>query len=183
MSGVKTADFFTEATETLDVDEVAELTELVEMQLKAEVAVELADKKLKAEKKKLLKIEEQLLPDAMTAAGVVELKLVSGQKITVSEFVRCHIKKENQPRAYQYLRDIGSGDLIKNIVSVNFKSGDDNKACSLMENLEDLGFFAEKKESVHIGTLQAWAKEQLREGKPLDKDILGVYVGSKAKIK
>jgi len=176
-------DFFTGEAEGPDSEEVSEITELAEMQLKAEAEVEAAEVELKNKKEKLRKISEQLLPDAMNAAGVAELKLVSGQKITVGEYVRCHIKKDDKPKAYGYLRDIGSGDLIKNEVSVNFQSGKDTEAQQLMEQLGEMGFLVMQKESVHTGTLQAWAKEQLKEGRPIDKDLLGVYVGSKAKIK
>lgn len=183
MDQVKTADFFAEVDETLDVDEVLELTALVEMQLVAEKAVLAAEELVKAAKKKLRKVQEELLPDAMTAAGVDELKLVSGQKIQITEFVRCHIKKEDKPKAYQYLRDIGSGDLIKNEVSIIFQTGKDTEAAGLMTKLQEMGFLAQQKENVHTGTLQAWAKEQLKEGKPLDKGLLGVFVGQKASIK
>lgn len=183
MDGMKTVDFFAEVDGTLDVDEVIELTALVEMQLKAERAVERVEEELKDAKKNLRKVQEQLLPDAMTAAGVDELKLVSGHKIKITDFVRCHIKKEEKPKAYEYLRGIGSGDLIKNEITIPFQSGKDTEAAELMSKLQDMGFLAHQKENVHTGTLQAWVKEQLKEGRPLDKDLLGVYVGQKASIK
>lgn len=176
-------DFFDKADDGLDTDEVLEITTLVEMQLKAQKDVEATEEKLKEAKKQLRKIQEGLLPDTMAAAGVEELKLQTGQRIVIEEFVSCSVTKDKKPKVLAYLRGIGSGDLIKNEVSVPFQAGDDDKAQALVTQLDELGFLATQDETVHTGTLKAWIKDRMKEGKPVDKALLGVYVGAKASIK
>ena len=47
--------------------------------------------------------EKQELPDAMQAAGLTQIKLSTGENITISEFYNAHISKANQETAYRWL--------------------------------------------------------------------------------
>ena len=75
---------------------------------------------VKAKKEELRLISEQELPDAMQAAGLNEIVLSSGEKISIGEFYSAHISKANQEVAYQWLTANGHEGLIKNEVSLRF---------------------------------------------------------------
>ena len=53
--------------------------------------------------------------------------------VTWKEKIRAHIKPENIDKAYQFIRDQGAGDLIKNEVSFSFGRGQDIEAKQVKE--------------------------------------------------
>ena len=63
---------------------------------------------------------EQELPDAMQAAGLNQIVLSTGEKISINEFYNAHISKANQEVAYQWLVANGHEGLIKNEVLLKF---------------------------------------------------------------
>ena len=56
-------------------------------------------------------------------------------KVSVKKEFRCTLPKDDSKRehAYQWLRDQGLGDIIKNNVFVTFGKGEDDKAEQLLE--------------------------------------------------
>ena len=99
------------------------------------------------------------------------------------KYVSARIPETKKQEAFQYLRSIGEGDLIKNEVIVSFSMGQDNQAGSVVADLEDKGFAPVKKQHVHPMTLKTWIKNRIENGHDIDFDLFGVYQGNRAKIK
>lgn len=59
-------------------------------------AVDQAEQDLKKAKEELRSIQEELLPQAMTAMGLSQLKLESGEKLTVSNYYQASVKVEDR---------------------------------------------------------------------------------------
>ena len=118
----------------------------------------------------------------MQTMGVESLQ-VDGNKVTVDKFVSARIPETKKQEAFQYLRDVGEGDIIKNEVVVSFSMGQDNQAGDVVADLESKGFAPQKKQHVHPQTLKSWIKNRIESGKEVDFDLFGVYQGNRAKIK
>jgi hypothetical protein len=64
------------------------------------------------------------------------------------------IKEENKVAAFNWVRDQGDGDIIKNIVSVDFKKGEDKVAQEFRKLAEDSGLVPNENSSIHPSTLK-----------------------------
>ena len=150
-----------------------------------ELAQELAslEEAVKAKKEEFRATSEQELPEAMQAAGLTELVLSTGEKITISEFYNAHISKVNQETAYNWLVSNGHAGLIKNEVSLKFARDQERIAEETILALKARGLSPEVRQSVHPSTLKAFVKEQLTSGKDIPSEPFGIYIGSKAIIK
>ena len=150
-----------------------------------ELAQELAslEEAVKAKKEEFRATSEQELPEAMQAAGLTELVLSTGEKITITEFYNAHISKVNQETAYNWLVSNGHAGLIKNEVSLKFARDQERIAEETVSALKARGLSPEIRQSVHPSTLKAFVKEQLTSGKDIPSEPFGIYIGSKAIIK
>ena len=138
---------------------------------------------VKAKKEELRLISEQELPDAMQAAGLNEIVLSSGEKISIGEFYSAHISKANQEVAYQWLTANGHEGLIKNEVSLRFGRNESEVVNETVSNLKARGLSPEVRQSVHPSTLKAFVREQLTSGNDIPTEPFGIYIGTKATIK
>ena len=143
----------------------------------AETEEEIA--KLKAQLKKkeeyVTKLSEQVLPTLFSEVGLSELKL--------SEYFRASIKVENRELAYTWLKNNGFGDLIKNQITCSFGRNEEEKASSLVSDLNEKGLEPTQREWVESSTLRAFVREQYEKGVDLPMELLGAYVGQKTTIK
>ena len=129
------------------------------------------------------KLSEEVLPSLFSEVGLSELKLSDGRKIKVSEYYRAAIKVENRDAAYTWLRNNGFGDLVKNQVTCSFGRNEDEKASSLISDLNEKGLEPMQREWVEPSTLRAFVREQYEAGRELPMDLLGAYIGHKTTIK
>jgi hypothetical protein len=129
--------------------------------LAAQTRVENLEADLKAAKQTLLKLTDEDLPSQMTEIGMTNFTLADGSKVDIKETYGARIKKDNEEKAFDWLRAHGEADIIKNTVTVRF---------------------GKEKEDIHPGTLKAWVKGRIEEGKELDMDLFGVWVGQRATI-
>ena len=93
-----------------------------------------------------------------------------------------HIKAENKATAFDWLRQNGFDDIIKNTVSCNFGRGEDQEASQFIEYAQGLGYAAEQKTDVHPSTLKAFVKERVQNGETFPMELFGAYVGQRANI-
>ena len=136
---------------------------------------------IKTLKEKERKLSEEEIPTFLQEKGLTSIRLNNGTEVSVSEDIKPGVLVANRPFCYQWLRDNGFGDLIKNIVSVNFGMGEDQDAVNLKKQIEELGLVCAEKEDVHYQTLKAFVGEQHRKGVSLP-DEFGVHVANKTKI-
>ena len=164
-------------------NELSVVSNLANKQL--QVGSELAELEgaVKAKKEELRLISEQELPDAMQAAGLNEIVLSSGEKISIGEFYSAHISKANQEVAYQWLTANGHEGLIKNEVSLRFGRDESEVVKETVSNLKARGLSPEVRQSVHPSTLKAFVREQLTSGSDIPTEPFGIYIGTKATIK
>jgi len=152
-----------------------------QLQLATEVAELEAD--LKAKKEELRLTSEQELPDAMQAAGLTQIKLNSGENISINEFYNAHISKANQEKAYEWLTANGHEGLIKNEVLLKFGREESEVVNETVYALQARGLSPQVRQSVHPSTLKAFVKEQFTSGNDIPTEPFGIYIGTKATIK
>tara|TARA_R100000742_G_C4277326_1_gene99102 strand:+ start:275 stop:850 length:576 start_codon:yes stop_codon:yes gene_type:complete len=168
---------------TASNSELSTVSELANKQLK--LASELAELEglVKQKKEQLRLTTEQELPDAMQQAGLNEIVLSTGEKISISEFYSAHISKANQDKAYEWLVSNGHEGIIKNEVSLKFNRGETDIVDQTVSNLKARGLSPEVKQSVHPSTLKAFVREQVTSGNDIPTETFGIYIGTKATIK
>ena len=152
-----------------------------QLQLATEVAELEAD--LKAKKEELRLTSEQELPDAMQAAGLTQIKLSTGENISINEFYNAHISKANQEKAYEWLTANGHEGLIKNEVLLKFGREESLVVDETVFALQARGLSPQVRQSVHPSTLKAFVKEQFTSGNDIPTEPFGIYIGTKATIK
>ena len=138
---------------------------------------------LKKAKKGLLKLTDEDLPTMLAEIGLSSMKLDDGSEVTVKQTYGASILVDNSPAAYEWLREKGYDDIIKNTVACQFGRGEDDKASSFKALAEKEGHFAEQKTEIHPQTLRAFVKERVENGDDFPMELFGAYVGQRAVIK
>ena len=145
--------------------------------------VKTLEEDLKKAKAKLLKLTDEELPSAMQELNISEFKLGDGSQVTLKATYGARISEENREDAFEWLRKRNEADIIKNTVTVRFNREQDNEAKALVDDLILKKMTPEQKSEIHPGTLRSWAKQRIEDGKELDMNLFGVWVGQRAEIK
>jgi hypothetical protein len=148
----------------------------------ADAAVEDADQALKDAKERARSLREETIPSAMQELGLEELKLDTGQKLSVKQEVYASIPSCNKQAAFQWLNDNGFGGLIKVEVDTTFGKGEQEAAMELYKELSERGLTASFDENVHAQTLKAFLKEQISKGNDVPLELFGARPVWTAKI-
>ena len=122
------------------------------------------------------------IPKMMQEMNVTKLKLKDGASIEVKPFYGAHIPPEKQEKAFNWLREHGLGDIIKNDVTVTFGMGEDNKATDYAVLARGQGYEPVQKVGVHTGTLKAVVRERTESGQDMPADLFNTFVGNQTKI-
>ena len=136
-------------------------------------------KELKLQKHKM---STEQIPSMMDEMGVQRLD-VENLSVSLKPLINASIPPTRRDEAYQWLRDNGLDDIIKNDVIMSFGKGEDNTAGDIMYELEKRGMHPEKKTHIHSMTLKAFIRERVEKGLPIDLDLFGGYVARTAIIK
>lgn len=123
------------------------------------------------------------LPEAMKEAGVDEIKLENGAKVSVKPDISFSISEERKPAAYGWLEANNYGGIIKTEVRSPFAKGELDKAKELVVELSQKGISASLDRDVHYQTMKAFIKERLSEGVDLPLETFGVTQFDKATVK
>ena len=142
-----------------------------------------AESRLKLLKKKRDHISGEVIPTMMSEMGLSELKLQDGSHLKVATSYKAHISEANKEAAYNWLRNNGLGDIIKNEISVSFGKDEDNKAASYVDLAKSQGLEPARKMKVEPMTLKALVRERIEAGKDMPTEIFGVYTENKTTIK
>ena len=145
--------------------------------------IELSENSLKDLKKEHQRISGEVIPTMMSEMGLSELKLQDGSHLKVSTSYRATITEANKEAAFNWLRNNGLGDIIKNEISVSFGRNEDNKAASYAELAKGQGFQPTQKMKVEPMTLKALVRERIEAGKEMPTEIFGVFSENKTTIK
>jgi hypothetical protein len=167
---------------TLDNQDLSTLTGFAEAIIKQDAFVKELEEKLKEEKKKLLKMTDEDLPALMTEANSMEFTLLDGSKVTIKPQYGASIKVDNRPAAYEWLREHGHDDIIKNTISCQFGRGEDDLASSFKAFAEKEGYVPTQTEKIEPMSLRGFVKERVENGDEFPMELFGAYVGQRAVI-
>ena len=138
---------------------------------------------LKGLKDQYRKLTEETLPEALTEMGMSSFKMEDGSAINIKPFYSASISEARRAEAFQWLRDHGFDDIIKNTVSVRFGRGEAELCNRLLGLLGSSGFRSEQAEKVEPSTLKAWVRERVERGEEFPTELFGAYIGKRAEIK
>ena len=127
---------------------------------------------LKKKKQEADKIGSEIIPNMLAEQGLASLKLAVGSSIDVRKSYNCTIKKDEMESAYNWLRENGLGDIIKNEVAVQFGKGEDNKAEQLLNLAVQEGYEPSQKQKVEPMTLKALFRERVRPASTCPRNSL-----------
>ena len=156
-------------------DQVVKLKNLEDKILNAEENL----KKLKEEADVL---SGEVIPTMMTEMNISTLKLADGTAVEVKPIYGASISAERKEEAFNWLRENGLGDLIKNEVTVSFGRNEDNKAIAYANLAAERGYQPAQKLKVEPMTLKALVRERIEAGKDMPSDLFNVFAGNRTKI-
>ena len=166
-------------TQTNDVkslsDQVIKLRDL-------EDQIKNVEDNLKSLKQKADTLSGEVIPTMMTEMNISTMKLADGSAIEVKPVYGASIPKDRQEEAFNWLRENGLGDLIKNEVTVSFGRNEDNKALQYATLAQGQGYEPVQKLKVEPMTLKATVRERIEKGLDMPSDLFNVFAGNKTKI-
>lgn len=164
---------------TISLDSMAALARAL---VDADGSVEQAELNLKEAKERARILREETIPSAMQELGLEEIKLDTGQKLSVKQDVYAAIPAAQKEQAFNWLEQNGFGGLIKVEVTADYRKGEADAAMELFQELQQRGLQVEFGQSVHAQTLKAFLREQLANGTNVPLDLFGARPVWTAKI-
>ena len=164
-------------------DNIQSLADQVEKLESLQTRLELQEENIKNTKKQLEHLSGEVIPTMMAEMGLSHLKLVDGSSVDVKPNYSASITVANRDAAFNWLRENGLGDIIKNEISVSFGRNEDNKAADYAELAKGQGFQPTQKLKVEPMTLKALVRERIEAGKEMPTEIFGVFSENKTTIK
>ena len=148
-----------------------------------EKEIEEIDTTLAERKNQYRKLLEETIPAMLQELGLTKFSMTDGSEITVKPFYSASIPEDKRAQAYEWLREHGYDDIIKNTVSVRFGRNEDQLCDTLLNQLREQNYPVEQAQKIEPQTLKAWVREQVERGSEFPTELFGVYVGHKATIK
>jgi len=191
-----------EAVDMSSDEDKKEIAELASEQVALEAEVARIEATLEEAKSRLYRVRDDMLPQAMLNAGMLDFTLVNGWKVQVRDHYQCGQLDDAPPRdekeaekkrpleerlaALQWLEDNQAGSLARRTVSVSLGAD----AIDLAEEIIALIRHHPKGNQLQIdnrriipwNTLAAFAREQMAIPHDIPLDVLGVTVRRSAKI-
>ena len=165
---------------TVNIQSLADQVERLES---LQTRLELQEDNIKNTKKELERISGEIIPTMMAEMGLAELKLQDGSHLKVSTSYKATITEANREAAFNWLRNNGLGDIIKNEILVSFGRNEDNKAADYAALAQERGYQPTQKLKVEPMTLKALVRERIEAGKEMPTELFNVFVGNKTTIK
>ena len=165
---------------TTNINKLAD--KIKEMQAK-QTQLELQEDSVKKTKKDIEHLSGEIIPTMLSEMGLSFLKLQDGSSIEVKTNYSATITQANKEKAFNWLRENGLGDIIKNEISVSFGRNEDNKAADYAELAKGQGLEPMQKLKVEPMTLKALVRERIEAGKEMPTELFNVFIGNKTTIK
>ena len=177
-------DFETDQQQVIQkTDNIQSLADQVERLEKMNKEIEETEESLKEKKKQKDHVSMEVIPTLMSEMGLAELKLIDGSMVTVKPNYSASITVANREAAFNWLRNNGLGDIIKNEISVSFGRNEDNKAADYASLAQERGYQPTQKLKVEPMTLKALVRERIEAGKEMPTELFNVFVGNQTTIK
>ena len=171
-----------EALDSINTETTKNLSGLVRQLRVVEQEVEEAETLLKTLKSERQKLSTQMIPDLMDEMGVERVD-VDGLTVTKKQIVAASIPVDKRELAFDWLRERGLDDIIKNDVVCSFGRGQDNLAKDAFWTLKDKGLEPSTKTHIHPMTLKAFVKDRVEQGQEIDLDLFGAFLTNAVEIK
>jgi len=164
-------------------DNIRSLADQVERLESLQSRLELQEENIKSTKKELEHLSGEVIPTMMAEMGLSHLKLMDGSSVDVKPHYSANITVANKEAAFNWLRNNGLGDIIKNEISVSFGRNEDTRAADYADLAKSHGFQPTQKLKVEPMTLKALVRERIEAGKEMPTEIFNVFIGNKTTIK
>ena len=145
--------------------------------------------KFKTKEEELKKIKNdidvlsgEVIPTMMTEMNISKFSLEDGAGVEVNPVYSASIPKAKEEEAFNWLRNNGLGDIIKNMVTVSFGRNEDNKAADYAVLAQGHGYQPTQKLKVEPMTLKALVRERTEKGLEMPTDLFNVFAGNRTKI-
>ena len=181
---MNTIDFEKDQEQVLDrTTNINKLADKIKEMRAVQKAIESDEEQIKQKKKHLEHISGEVIPTMLSEMGLSYLKLQDGSSVEVKTNYSATITQANKEAAFNWLRENGLGDIIKNEISVSFGRNEDNKAADYANLAKSQGFEPQQKLKVEPMTLKALVRERMEAGKEMPTELFNIYVGNKTTIK
>ena len=137
------------------VDDAASLSEQVTKLQTMERDLSQKEDAIKKLKKDIEVISGEVIPTMMQEMNLSTLKLSDGSSVEVKPVYGASISAAKKEEAFNWLRNNGLGDLIKNEITVSFGRNEDNKAANYAVLAQGQGYQPTQKMKVEPMTLKA----------------------------
>jgi hypothetical protein len=123
-----------------------------------------------------------VIPDMMNAMNLKTMKLKDGSELEISNKFFATALAEKRPEAYQWLRENGLGNIVKNEITVRFGKDEDNKATQYATLAKGQGYEPEQKVAVNAGTLRVALRDLHERGGKIPSEYFSTFAGYQTKI-
>ena len=182
MSEINDIDFEQDQQEVLEKTDIKTLSHYCLMLQNYEDHLINMEKDMKKIKEQADKIGSEIIPNLLAEQGLASLKLADGSSVDIKKSYNCTIKKDQLESAFEWLRNNGLGDIIKNEVAVQFGKGEDNKAEQLLGLAVREGYEPSQKQKVEPMTLKALFRERIEAGLDMPSEFFHTFVKDQTKI-
>ena len=165
---------------TTNINKLAD--KIKELQAQQE-QLQIQEEAVKQKKKDIEYLSGEVIPTMLSEMGLSFLKLQDGSSVEVKTNYSATITQAKKAEAFNWLRENGLGDIIKNEISVSFGRNEDNKAADYANLAKGQGFEPQQKLKVEPMTLKALVRERMEAGKEMPTELFNIYVGNKTTIK
>ena len=165
---------------TTNINKLAD--KIKELQAQQE-QLQIQEDAVKQKKKDIEYLSGEVIPTMLSEMGLSFLKLQDGSSVEVKTNYSATITQAKKAEAFNWLRENGLGDIIKNEISVSFGRNEDNKAADYAELAKGQGFEPQQKLKVEPMTLKALVRERIEAGKDMPTELFNVFIGNKTTIK
>ena len=182
MSEINDIDFEQDQQEVVEKTDIKTLSHYCLMMQNYEDQLINMEKDMKKIKEQADKIGSEIIPNLLAEQGLASLKLADGSSVDIKKSYNCTIKKDQLESAFEWLRNNGLGDIIKNEVAVQFGKGEDNKAEQLLGLAVREGYEPSQKQKVEPMTLKALFRERIEAGLDMPSEFFHTFVKDQTKI-
>lgn len=162
--------------------ELGNIARLVALQRTYEGEVDKLDAKLKEAKKKLLKVSDVDLPEAMKAAKTRKFVTDDGKTVELNEELTISVPKKRLTEILEKLREWEYDDLISAMLTCEIEKGKENLAGEIMAKAEEIGLTVVKAEAVNSNSVKSILRQKMKDGEDVDLGFFGAFNVTRAKI-
>ena len=145
--------------------------------------IEAQEEKIKELKEREKYFSNIVIPDMMNQMNLKTMKLRDGSEIEIKNVFGASILADKKMEAYNWLRDNGLGDIVKNEITVRFGRNEDTKAQQYADLARGQGYDPDQKVSVHASTLRLTLEDYHTRGGNIPSELFRTFEGNQTKIK